>query len=115
MNHLVFLSSMLLFALSMCFTPGPNNALAMAIGLDKGFRAALPLCFGASIGANVTLLLLGLGLSEVFERFPVVYEILRYAGAAYMPLPARRLSGLAMPGSARQDWGKPVNGVSDEG
>ena len=100
MSYLVYLSSMLLFALSMCFTPGPNNAMAMAIGLDKGFKAALPLCFGAAIGANVTLLLLGLGLAELFIRFPVVYEFLRYAGALYMLWLAWKISGLPLPWAA---------------
>lgn len=102
MSYLLYLSSMLLFAMSMCFTPGPNNAMAMAIGLDKGFRAALPLCFGAAIGANVTLLLLGLGLAELFTRFPVVYEFLRYAGALYMLWLAWKISGLPLPWAARK-------------
>ncbi len=30
------------------------------------------------------ILVVGLGLGQVFERYPVTYEILRYAGGAYM-------------------------------
>lgn len=94
MDSVTFLSSLVLLGLSMCFTPGPNNALVMAIGLDRGFRAALPFCFGAGVGANVTLVLLGFGLGEVFIRFPLVYDFLRYAGAAYMLWLAWKISGL---------------------
>ena len=32
MDYLLYLTSMILFGVSMCFTPGPNNALAMATG-----------------------------------------------------------------------------------
>lgn len=97
MNFWLYLSSLFLFALSMCFTPGPNNALAMATGMEKGFRAALPFCLGAGIGANVTLLLLGLGLNEAFERFPLLYEVLRYAGAVYLVWLAWKISGIRLP------------------
>ncbi len=97
MDYLLFLSSIMFFAVSMCFTPGPNNAMVMAIGLEKGFKAAVPFCVGASVGANATLLLLGFGLGEVFTRFPVVYEVLRYVGAAYMLWLAWRISGLRLP------------------
>lgn len=97
MDYLLFITSLSLFGASMCFTPGPNNALAMATGMQKGFRAALPFCAGAAVGANISLLLLGFGLAEVFERFPLLYEGLRHAGALYMLWLAWRLSGLRLP------------------
>jgi threonine/homoserine/homoserine lactone efflux protein len=30
------------------------------------------------------IVVVGLGLGQVFERFPITYDILRYAGGAYM-------------------------------
>ena len=104
MDLAIFLSSVTLFALSMCFTPGPNNALALATGLDKGFRAALPHCFAVPVGSIVVLVLLALGLDQVFSRVPIFYEILRYAGAAYMVWLAWRISGLRF-WSARSELG----------
>lgn len=101
MESVIFLASMLLFGLSMCFTPGPNNAIAMATGLDKGFRAALPFCLGSAVGANISLVLLGVGLARAFEVFPVIYDILRWAGAVYMVWLAWRISGLRFPGIRR--------------
>lgn len=97
MDYLLYLTSLALLGVSMCFTPGPNNALAMATGMQLGFRAALPFCAGAAIGANISLLLLGFGLAEVFERWPLLYEGLRHAGALYMLWLAWRLSGLRLP------------------
>lgn len=96
MDYLLYLTSLALLGVSMCFTPGPNNALAMATGMQLGFRAALPFCAGAAIGANISLLLLGFGLAEIFERCPLLYEGLRHAGALYMLWLAWRLSGLRL-------------------
>ena len=101
MDYAIFLSSVTLFALSMCFTPGPNNALAMATGLDKGFWATLPHCLAVPAGGLVALVALYLGLGQVFTRFPIVYELLRYTGAAYMVWLAWRISGLR-PGKAAE-------------
>ena len=107
MGTLLFLSSIMLFAISMCFTPGPNNALAMAIGMDRSFNASLPFCVGAAVGANISLIFLYFGLHRVFTHFPIVYEILRYIGAAYMLWLAWRIAGLRMPGTHN---GAMVNG-----
>ena len=101
MDYAIFLSSVTLFALSMCFTPGPNNALAMATGLDKGFWATLPHCLAVPVGGLTSLAALYLGLGQVFTRFPIVYELLRYTGAAYMVWLAWRISGLR-PGKAAE-------------
>jgi threonine/homoserine/homoserine lactone efflux protein len=49
------------------------------------------------IGINVSLLLLEVGLAEVFSRFSLMYEVLRYAGAAYMAWLAWRISGIGLP------------------
>lgn len=81
----------------MCFSPGPNNAMGMATALDKGFTAALPLCCAVGAGAGVSLLLLGFGLGEVFTRFPLIYDMLRYGGALYMLWLAWGISGLKIP------------------
>ena len=117
MDTLLFLSSIMLFALSMCFTPGPNNALAMAIGMDKGFKAARSFCTGAAVGANISLVFLYFGLKSVFIYFPIACEILRYIGAAYMFWLAWRISGLRMPGThtGAAGNGEPPSEFASEG
>ena len=96
----------------MCFTPGPNNALAMATGMDKGFRAALPFCIGAAAGANISLVFLGFGLNSVFTRFPMIYDFLRYAGAAYMLWLAWHIGGFRLGRFRKKSGGKgPASGV----
>ena len=114
MDYLLYLASMILFGVSMCFTPGPNNALAMATGMQIGFRAALPFCCGAAVGANVSLLLLGFGLAEVFERFPLIYDGLCHAGALYMLWLAWRISGLRLPFARKKRDAEQKSGATDE-
>ena len=71
-----------LFALSSTLTPGPNNVMLLASGANFGLRATGPHMLGISIGFPVMVFAIGLGLGAVFEQFPELHEILRWAGGA---------------------------------
>lgn len=73
-----------LFAAIAAYTPGPNNTLLMASGVNFGFRRSLPLVCGVAIGFPLMIGLVGLGLGRVFETYSSLYAVLKYAGAAYM-------------------------------
>lgn len=72
------------FAFVSSITPGPNNMMLMASGVNFGFRRTIPHMLGIGVGFTVMVLLIGLGLGRVFELYPKLYVILKYAGAAYM-------------------------------
>jgi len=72
------------FAFVSSITPGPNNAMVLASGVNYGFRRTLPHIGGISLGCVVMLLLVGLGLGAVFAAVPVIYTVLRYTAAAYL-------------------------------
>jgi threonine/homoserine/homoserine lactone efflux protein len=72
------------FAGIAAFTPGPNNALLMAAGMNYGFRRSLPLIVGVTFGFPLMIGLIGLGLGGIFKVYPLLYTILKYAGATYM-------------------------------
>jgi threonine/homoserine/homoserine lactone efflux protein len=72
------------FAGVAAFTPGPNNTLLMASGMNFGFRRTLPLIAGVTLGFPLMIALVGLGLGRVFDSYPIIYQSLKYAGAAYM-------------------------------
>lgn len=74
------------------FTPGPNNLMLMASGLNFGFRRALPHLFGVALGFTVMVLGVGLGLGAVFDTYPVAYAVLKYCGAAYLLYLAWRIA-----------------------
>ena len=73
-----------MFALVTSITPGPNNFMLLASGVNFGFRLSVPHIFGISVGFLFMVLLVGLGLAEVFEEFPWIYSVLKWVGAIYM-------------------------------
>lgn len=72
------------FAFIAAYTPGPNNALLLATGVNHGFRAALPMVFGVGLGFPFLILCMGVGLGRVFEVYPVVLTIIKILGTIYM-------------------------------
>lgn len=78
------LLSLLVFCVSTLFTPGPNNMMLMASGLNHGVRRSLPHYWGVNVGFTAMVLLVGLGLGRLFEEAPVLFKVIKYAGAAYL-------------------------------
>lgn len=68
----------------MMITPGPNNTMLMASGLNFGLRRTVPHALGIMCGFPMLFSLVGLGLGKIFELYPVLNDVLKYAGAAYM-------------------------------
>lgn len=78
------LSAFALFAFVSSITPGPNNTMLLASGVNFGFRRSIPHALGISVGFMVLVISVGLGLGEVFKAWPWAYTALRYIGAAYL-------------------------------
>ena len=78
------LIAFVMFAAVMFFTPGPNNIMLMASGLNYGFRRTLPHVAGVTLGFSFLVAVIGFGLGAVFAAYPVLHTILRYAGIAYL-------------------------------
>lgn len=72
------------FAFVSSITPGPNNTMLLASGVNYGFRRTVPHIAGISLGVVVMLILVGFGLGQAFTAIPQLYDALRYAGAAYL-------------------------------
>jgi len=56
------------FAITTCVTPGPNNAMIMASGLNYGIRRSLPHYTGICLGFPVMVTAVGLGISYLAYR-----------------------------------------------
>lgn len=76
--------SLLVFCASTLFTPGPNNMMLMTSGLNYGIRRSLPHYWGVNLGFTAMVLLVGLGLGRLFETAPILFKIIKYAGAVYL-------------------------------
>ncbi|MCC8400836.1 LysE family translocator [Paraburkholderia sp. MMS20-SJTN17] len=74
----------ILFALVTSITPGPNNTMLLASGVNFGFRRTLPHLSGISAGVVLLMLSVGIGLGEAFAHFPVLYTVLEVVSVAYL-------------------------------
>ncbi|WP_228155342.1 LysE family translocator [Acinetobacter sp. ACNIH2] len=68
----------------MTSTPGPNNALVLISGARFGLQKTLPLILGIAFGVAFQLMVIGLGLHQVFLHFPQFQSILSLIGSAYI-------------------------------
>lgn len=84
LGSLDLFSAFVLFAFVSSITPGPNNTMLLASGVNFGVRRTIPHALGVSVGFMVMVLAVGFGLGEVFKAVPPLYTVLRYAGAAYL-------------------------------
>ncbi|KAB2686311.1 LysE family translocator [Brucella tritici] len=79
----IFLA-LLVFAFVSSVTPGPNNLMLLASGVNFGFRRTIPHMLGIGVGFFILLLAVGFGLGALIETVPSFYAALKFAGGAYM-------------------------------
>ncbi|MBR2687552.1 MAG: LysE family translocator [Aquamicrobium sp.] len=80
-------STLILFAgaaLVLTATPGPDMLLIASRSVSQGRSAGFLTYAGIAAGTYCHALAAGLGLSQLFVAVPVAYEIVRWAGCAYL-------------------------------
>ena len=97
---------LMMFALVSSITPGPNNLMLLASGANFGFRRSLPHMLGISLGFALMALLVGLGLAQMFELYPVLKLVLKVLAVTYMLYLAWKIANAAAP-KAADEAGKP--------
>jgi len=78
------LLALILFAFTTSITPGPNNMMLFASGVNFGFVRTIPHMFGIGIGFLVLLVAVGLGLGALLHSVPLLYTALKVSGCAYL-------------------------------
>jgi threonine/homoserine/homoserine lactone efflux protein len=74
----------MLFVVVTTITPGPNNTMLLASGVNFGFRRTVPHMLGISAGMVVLMLSAGLGLGEALRHMPALYNVLEIASVTYL-------------------------------
>eukprot|EP01037_Dinobryon_pediforme_P012265 gene12265-12352_t len=82
--NIALLPALILFAFVTSITPGPNNLMLLASGVNFGFRRTIPHMLGIGIGFTVMVAAIGFGLAQIFIVWPVTYAVLKFSGAIYM-------------------------------
>lgn len=65
-------------------TPGPNNMILAGSGATFGFRRTVPNMLGIVVGFGSLLMLAGIGGEMLMHAVPVLEQVLKYMGVAYM-------------------------------
>lgn len=96
------LLALLGFAFVTSVTPGPNNMMLLASGVNFGFRRTVPHMLGISVGHSLMVFLVGLGLAGIFKTWPPALFVLKAGSVAYMLWLAWKIAHAAAPGEGRQ-------------
>lgn len=81
---MTFFFSVLMFSIASIITPGPNNIVVFNSVLHKGVKQTLPVYVGICIGFPALFIIVGLGLGEVFNCYPILQYFLKLAGMGYL-------------------------------
>lgn len=102
------------YAFVTSITPGPNNTMLLVSGANFGFRSTIPAILGVNLGFSAMVLAVGLGIGSVFTGLPILHDLLRYGGAAYLAYLAWKIarSGAMSAGSV---GGQPLGFVQMAG
>ena len=95
------------FAFVTSITPGPNNIMLMASGANFGFRRTIPHMLGVGLGFTFMVILVGIGLVQVFDAYPPSYDVLKVVSIIYLCYLAWRIAKAA-PLQESDEAGTPI-------
>src|SRR3954447_11741290 len=72
------------FAFATSITPGPNNMMLLASGVNFGFRRTIPHMLGIGFGFTSMLVVVGLGIGAALTASPNILAVLKLVAAGCM-------------------------------
>jgi len=84
--------ALVVFAFVTSITPGPNNFMLLASGVNFGFWRTVPHMCGIGVGFFALLLGVGFGLGALLVAYPQLHIALKIAGGAYLLYLAWRIA-----------------------
>ncbi len=95
--NMEILYGLVVFAFVSSITPGPNNLMLMASGANFGFWRTVPHMLGIALGFTLMVFLVGMGLAQVFDAYPVLHSVLKVLSVIYMCWLAWKIANAAPP------------------
>ena len=86
------LISLCLFMFVTSCSPGPNNIVASYSGFNFGILKTIPHMFGVIFGFTSLVAITNFGLINVFQKYPIIQEILKYTGSLFLIYLAYKIS-----------------------
>ena len=85
------------FAFVTSITPGPNNLMLMASGVNFGFRRTVPHMLGVGLGFGFMIVCVGMGLAALFDLYPPLKLALAVVAVLYLLWLAWRIARAGAP------------------
>jgi len=101
-------AALAVFAIVTSITPGPNNLMLLASGVNFGLRPTLPHLFGVNTGFVLLLLMVGAGMGSLLTAFPPLYMALKIAGGLYLLYLAWRIANSGASDMEAETGAKPL-------
>lgn len=101
------LFALMVFVFIGSVTPGPNNLMLLASGLNFGWRRTLPHIAGIVIGFSIMFFLSALGLAKIFDIFPMLHIVLKIASILYLSYLAWKIATSTPLKEGTDQMGKP--------
>jgi threonine/homoserine/homoserine lactone efflux protein len=95
------------FCIASSITPGPNNLMLMASGANFGFLRTIPHMLGVGLGLVRMVILVGIGLAQIFDSYPIAHTILKVVSVIYMLYLAWKIA-TAAPAAKGDQTGTPM-------
>ena len=86
------LISLSLFMFATSCSPGPNNIVASYSGFNFGVLKTIPHMLGVIFGFTTLVSLMNFGLINIFQKFPIIQEILKYTESIFLIYLAYKIS-----------------------
>jgi len=102
------LLALTLFTFVTAFTPGPNNIMVTASGVNFGFARTIPHMAGITIGFMVMVAACAAGLGAVFAAVPSLQLALKIVGSLYMLWLAWKVANARPASDEPDDLAKPL-------
>jgi len=96
------------YAFVTSITPGPNNFMLLASGVNYGFTRTVPHMLGIGAGFVTLLLGVGMGLGALLTAFPALHMALKVAGGAYLLYLAWKIASSRSLSSGKEDKARPM-------
>ncbi|MDU7743539.1 MAG: homoserine/homoserine lactone efflux protein [Citrobacter sp.] len=74
----------LLTSIILSLSPGSGAINTMTTAISHGYRGASASIAGLQTGLGIHIVLVGVGLGTLFSRSVIAFEVLKWAGAAYL-------------------------------
>jgi len=84
--------ALIVFIIATSITPGPNNILILASGVNYGIKRSLPHFLGIAVGFPSLVIAVGLGAGLLFKHLPVLHTALKVVGVCYLLYLAYRVA-----------------------